>query len=149
MSALCQKATSGRLLDDLVGEREHPVRNCKAKEIRGSTIYHSLKLGRLFDWNITGLSAPQNLIDVVAWTPERVRENWTIRHQRPRSHELANGADHRQLPIRGRRNDLGVVNKGQRVTHNKYRLNTVFESLLPWCNVLRSPNFCGEYFDAQ
>jgi hypothetical protein len=41
----------GRLLDDLVGEREQLVRDRQSRCLRGLEIDNEIELGRLLDWN--------------------------------------------------------------------------------------------------
>ena len=60
MSQRCQERKSTVSFDYLVGEREHPRRNCEAKRLGGLEIDHELKLGRLYDWQVGRLGAFEN-----------------------------------------------------------------------------------------
>jgi hypothetical protein len=65
MSALCQKRTSRHLLDQLVGAREDRFGDCQTKGLCRSQINDQIKLGWLFDGDITRLRPTQDLVDII------------------------------------------------------------------------------------
>jgi len=58
------------LANNSIRPRQHIGRNCHADLLGGLEIDHELKLRRLFDGNVSGLGAFQNLVDKVSGAPE-------------------------------------------------------------------------------
>src|SRR5262245_26414619 len=69
MSALGQERTSGRLFDHLVGLREQRRRHGEAEPLGGLQINHHFEFGRRLHWQIGGLLAFKNAIDVTGSLP--------------------------------------------------------------------------------
>jgi len=70
MSALCQKRTSRYLFDYLVSAQQERLRDRQAECLGSSQIDDEFKLGRLFNWKVSGLRSLENLVDNVGRLPE-------------------------------------------------------------------------------
>src|SRR6266478_8079748 len=67
--------------DHLVGTSEQRGRQVKAECLCGLEVDDQLEFGRLFDWDVAGIRAAQNLVDIVGGALEQVREARSIGHQ--------------------------------------------------------------------
>jgi len=64
MSAKCQKRTFGYSLDDLVGGDQQPRRNSNAERLCCSNVDGCSEFGRGLYWEIGGLVAAQNAVNI-------------------------------------------------------------------------------------
>src|SRR5262249_61783621 len=67
--------------DHLVGEREQPVGNLEAECLGNLEVDHKLKLGRLYDRQVSGLLALKNSRGIDAGPSQAVVIVWAVTHQ--------------------------------------------------------------------
>src|SRR5262245_64230768 len=70
-------------LDHLVGAGEQAIRHREAERLRGPEIEHELELGRLHDWQVSGIVALENTPDVESSLTVGIRNVIAIAHQPP------------------------------------------------------------------
>jgi len=66
------------LFDHLISTSEYRRRNCEAQCLRGLEIDHELVLGRRLHWQVGGLLALENTIDVARRPPILIDEIRTV-----------------------------------------------------------------------
>ena len=64
--------------DHLVGEQQHGLRDAQPERLRGLDVDHELELGRLLNWQIAGVSALKDAIDVPCCLAELFGEICTV-----------------------------------------------------------------------
>src|SRR5262245_64925263 len=79
------------LLDDLGGEHRQFRRDGHAKGLGGPEVDYKFGFGRFLDWQVRGLGAFENLVDVRRCAPEIVCEMLAIAHQPAGVYLLAEG----------------------------------------------------------
>src|SRR5207245_7615768 len=65
-----RKETLPRLLDHVVCAQQQRLRDRESERYRGLEVDHELELGGLFDWQITGFCALENLVHVAGGAPK-------------------------------------------------------------------------------
>ena len=65
-----RKETLPRLLDHVVRAQQQRLRDRESERSRGLEVDHELELGGLFDWQITGFCALENLVHVAGGAPK-------------------------------------------------------------------------------
>src|SRR5262249_61024759 len=103
----------------LIRPQQQRLRDREAERLRGLEINHQLKLRRLLHWQVTGLRALQDAVDVIRAAPERVSGARGIRHESARldispkpEHRwqtLLRGEVHNDWAIRTRKGDANVM----------------------------------------
>jgi hypothetical protein len=83
------------LFDHLVNERQHGLRDAQPERLRGLDVDHELELGRLLNWQIAGVSALQDAIDVPCCLAELFRQIGTIGNEAARFRKDGTGIDRR------------------------------------------------------
>src|SRR5215470_9815939 len=88
---------AGRSLDNLVGSHEYGLWDRQAQRLRGLEVDDQLELGGLFDREVSGFGALQNLVYVGGGAMEAVGDVRGVGHEAAGLRELSGSEDGRQL----------------------------------------------------
>src|SRR5262252_10485282 len=75
--------------DHFVGAGKQHRRHVEAERLSGLEIDDQLELGWLLDWQVCGLSTPENLVDISRGAEIKMRETHPVGHQTAGLDELS------------------------------------------------------------
>src|SRR6266487_915600 len=78
-----------RSLNHLVRTQQQRLRDREAECLGGLEVDHELELGRLFDWQVTGFCALEDLVDVLRTAARQISKMCAVREEAARIHEFA------------------------------------------------------------
>src|SRR5215471_12550632 len=109
MSALCQKQTSARLFDHLVGPNEQRRWHSEAERLGRLEVDYHEHLGRKLDGQVAGSSAVQDLVYESGGAPPAPLQIHTITGEPAGDNMRAVSVDRRQPLLQCQRSDLPAV----------------------------------------
>src|SRR5215472_10022034 len=95
-SVRCPDWRVRKLLDHLIGPDEQQLWHSQAERLGGLQIDDQLERCRLLEWQLGGVFAFQNPIDVISGFVLRGGEVWSIRQQAAQGVELPEGGHRRE-----------------------------------------------------
>src|ERR1700730_8824069 len=143
------QCSKSRLFNHLVGHRKQLVCHNQAERLCRGQVYDEIELCRLLDRDVGTLCSAENLVDIVAGSPEQVCEVWSIEHQTSRFDELPKTVHRRQSCAQRQGIDAHPVEVHERITDNIKCVEAVLAPLDGGCNSVRSPDFEGSDFESE
>src|SRR6516165_5570456 len=119
MSALCQKRTSTRSFDQVVGNGKYAGRNREPERLSSRQIDNELEFRWLLDRKIRRACTLENLIHITRSTPEEVHFIRAIRDEAAVSREITEIVNCRQTVLRGEFDNPLAMNNIMTVWQNE------------------------------
>src|SRR5712671_184892 len=142
-------AANKALFDHLVGAGEHCSWDGEAKRLGRLEIDDEIKFGGLFDWDVGRLRPTQNLVDEFGGAAEEVRVVCSIGDQTTRLHVLPGRINCRQSRALCQSVDMKPMRDHQRIGNDTQRLCSALEPFEGGRNIIRSPDFRSDNFEAE
>src|SRR6266498_3048286 len=111
------------LLDHLVGAGKDRWRDGEAEYLCRLEIEDQLEFARLLDWEISGLSPLENLVDVGRGVSPHVRETRPVTHQSANFDKRSICIHRRQVGSRYKVDEVGPMHTEHRGSKNKKSIN--------------------------
>src|SRR3954451_8589905 len=146
---IAEVGEAGALFDHLIGTTEERPRYDQPKRVRGLQIDYQLELGRLLDRQIGRLGPAQDLVDVVAGSPQPVRRAWAVGHQPTGLNVLSKAVHRRHARTEREVVDANTVSVGERVRQNVKSLRPRCQRLKYGSDISRPVDFYWDDFEAD
>src|SRR5262245_33148176 len=105
-------------LDHLVSTKQERLRNRDPERLRSSNVYNKIEFDWLFDWNLCGLRATQNLINIAGSASEEVGDVGSVRQQTSRFDEFPKRVHRWQSRAQGECIDANPIRVKDRIAHD-------------------------------
>ena len=114
-----QQRCRSKLFDHLVGAREHRRRHVQSERLGSLAINHQLVLHRRLHWQVGGLLAFEDAVDVAGSAPERIDGVRPVGDKTASGDEVTERVDRRQsVPSREHSNQIAMNHRRRARRHD-------------------------------